>query len=100
MKRGKWIVLPIFIAVLCQSVPCPALAFSGETKAALCPAAELPAVTDTQTVQNERAVIDYSNTADGYVTAKYTGTAGKVKAQVAGPGATYTYNLLNCFPNI
>ena len=93
MKKGKWIVLPILIAILCQSVPGEVWAFSGETKALVRPAAALPAVTDVQTVQNDRAVIDYSNTADGYVTAKYTGTVGKVKAQVAGPGATYTYNL-------
>ncbi len=46
-----------------------------------------------QAVQNGQAVIDYSSAADGYVTAKYTGSAGKIKAQVAGPGATYTYNL-------
>ena len=93
MKRGKWIVLPVLIAVLCQFAPGKAWAFFGETKALVRPAAALPAVTGAQTVQNDRAVIDYSNTADGYVTAKYTGTVGKIKAQVAGPGATYTYNL-------
>ena len=46
-----------------------------------------------QSVQNGQAVIDYSNAAGGYVTAEYTGGVGKVKAQVAGPGGTYTYNL-------
>ena len=40
------------------------------------------------------AVIDYSNTADGYVMACYTGqTDKKLKAQVKGPTTTYTYNL-------
>lgn len=40
------------------------------------------------------AVIDYSNTADGYVMACYTGqTDKKLKAQVKGPSTTYTYNL-------
>lgn len=45
--------------------------------------------------QSSQAAIDYSNTADGYVMAKFTaGTDKKIKAQVKGPtGVTYTYNL-------
>ncbi|MBR5230122.1 MAG: transglutaminase domain-containing protein [Firmicutes bacterium] len=40
------------------------------------------------------AVIDYSNTADGYVMVKYLKkTSKKLKAQVKGPATTYTYNL-------
>lgn len=49
------------------------------------------------------AVIDYSNTADGYVMAKFTGTTDKrLKVQVKGPNTTYTYNIekgeWNVFP--
>ena len=41
------------------------------------------------------AVIDYSNTRDGYVTVLYTGDAGRsVKAQVRGPSLTYTYDIV------
>ena len=49
----------------------------------------------TLTQKNSKAVIDYSNTADGYVMAQYTAqTDKKLKAQVAGPTTTYTYNLV------
>ncbi len=40
------------------------------------------------------ALIDYSNTKDGYVMAQYTAaTTQRLKAQVKGPGTTYTFNL-------
>lgn len=40
------------------------------------------------------AVIDCSNTGEGYIMADYTGTNTKVKLQIKGPDAvTYTYNL-------
>ena len=43
---------------------------------------------------NGKAVIDYSNTADGYVMVKYTAaTTKRIKVQVKGPTTTYTYNL-------
>ena len=43
----------------------------------------------------KNAVIDYSNTKDGYVMACYTGVTEKqLKAQVKGPTTTYTYNLV------
>lgn len=48
----------------------------------------------TMAERNEQAVIDYSNTGDGYVMVNYTAsTASRLKAQVTGPAATYTYNL-------
>lgn len=48
----------------------------------------------TKTQKNNKAIIDYSNIADGYVMAQYTAqTDKKLKAQVAGPTTTYTYNL-------
>ena len=44
--------------------------------------------------QSEQAVIDYSDTARGYVTVCYTKpTDLRLKAQVKGPTTTYTYNL-------
>lgn len=45
--------------------------------------------------KNESAIVDYSNTQDGYVMAQYTApTSKKLKAQVTGPsGTTYTYDL-------
>lgn len=42
----------------------------------------------------EVATIDASNTSEGYLMAKYTGSVAKVKFQIKGPdGNTYTYNL-------
>ena len=64
---------------------------------------EAPAAlsTDLQTVasgilvkKNEKAVIDYSNTKDGYVMVQFTAsTAKRLKALVKGPTTTYQYNL-------
>ncbi len=43
---------------------------------------------------NEYAVIDASNTSEGYVIVRYIGSSPKVKLQITGPDeTTYTYNL-------
>ncbi len=45
--------------------------------------------------RNERAVIDYSNSAEGYVMACFTAeTQARLKLRVTGPKTTYTYNLV------
>lgn len=42
----------------------------------------------------DSAVIDYSNAADGYIMAQYTGeTESRLKVLVKGPTTTYSYNL-------
>ena len=42
----------------------------------------------------DEAVIDYSNTADGYVMVRYTAqTESRLKVLVKGPSTTYAYNL-------
>ena len=44
--------------------------------------------------RSNNAVIDYSNTSDGYVMVQYTAdTSKRLKAQVKGPTTTYTYNV-------
>ncbi|MCI2058987.1 MAG: transglutaminase-like domain-containing protein [Oscillibacter sp.] len=55
----------------------------------------MPEASGTLTKKNDKAVIDYSNTEDGYVMVSYTAsTAKKLKAQVKGPsGTTYTYDI-------
>lgn len=55
----------------------------------------VPEASGTLVKKNENAVVDYSNTRDGYVMAQYTAaTSKKLKAQVSGPsGTTYTYDL-------
>lgn len=54
----------------------------------------LPEASGTLVQSNGKAVIDYSNTADGYVMVKYTAaTTKRIKVQVKGPTTTYTYNL-------
>ncbi len=48
----------------------------------------------TKVQRSDNAVIDYSNTADGYVMVRYTtATDVRLKAQVKGPKSTYTYDL-------
>lgn len=43
---------------------------------------------------NALATVDYSNTSDGYVMAKYTGSVSLIKVQVTGPnGVKQTYTL-------
>lgn len=54
----------------------------------------LPQASGTKTQKNQKAIIDYSNTADGYVMVKYTAsTTQRLKVLVKGPTTTYTYNL-------
>ena len=44
--------------------------------------------------RSDHAVIDYSNTSDGYVMVQFTAdTSKQLKAQVKGTATTYTYNL-------
>ena len=44
--------------------------------------------------KNSYAIIDYSNTEDGYVMVKYAAeTTNRLKVQVKGPSTTYTYNI-------
>lgn len=53
-----------------------------------------PEASGVRTKESAKAVIDYSNTTDGYVMVNFTGeTAKRLKAQVKGPTTTYTYNL-------
>lgn len=48
----------------------------------------------TLTNGNKLATVDYSNTSDGYVMAKYTGSVNIIKVQITGPnGVTQTYTL-------
>ena len=48
----------------------------------------------TLTKQNDKAVIDYSNTKDGYVMVRYNQASDKrLKVLVKGPTTTYQYNL-------
>ena len=54
----------------------------------------MPVASGAQVQQNSRAVIDYSNIVDGYVMVKFTdATQTRLKVQVTGPTATYTYDL-------
>lgn len=44
--------------------------------------------------KGNKAIIDYSNTSDGYVMVKFTAsTTKRLKTQVQGPTTTYTYNI-------
>lgn len=54
----------------------------------------LPEASGILVQKNGKAEIDYSNTRDGYVMARFTASTDKrLKVQVKGPATTYTYNL-------
>lgn len=55
----------------------------------------MPQAPGSAVQKNDKAIIDYSNSSDGYLMIQYTAsTTKKLKAQVKGPsGVTYTYNL-------
>ena len=53
-----------------------------------------PVASGEKVSENGKAVIDYSNTEDGYVMIKFVGETDKrLKTQIVGPHTTYTYNL-------
>ncbi len=56
-----------------------------------------PVASGTAVVKNQSAIIDYSNTKDGYVMIGWIGGgSARIKVQSTGPsGTTYTYNLNN-----
>lgn len=94
MKTGKWIAVFLLAALLSESMAGTAYAFNGGRQKAVLSPASLPSASGTLTEQNESAVIDYSNTGDGYVMVNYTAaTDRRIKAQVTGPATTYTYDL-------
>ena len=68
-----------------------------ETPGAMTPAvpAGTPEAPGRLEKRNAQAVIDWSNTADGYVMVRYTQpTQQRLKVIVKGPSASYTYNLM------
>ena len=71
----------------------PALQPSATVSAA--PGLSSAQASGTKEERASRTVIDYSNTADGYVMVKFTAeTTKRIKAQVKGPATTYTYNVI------
>lgn len=58
------------------------------------PVGQMPQASGTAVEKNDKAEIDYSNTADGYVMVRFTGnTTKRLKAQVIGPSTTYNYDI-------
>ncbi len=85
MEKRKWFTGLIIAALF---------TFFRNPLCALAAGEALPVASGTQVVQNANAVIDYSNTGDGYVMVNYTGSpGGRLKVQVQSPGGTYTYDL-------
>lgn len=59
----------------------------------------VPEAPGTEVQENEYAHLDYSNSSEGYVIVRYTGSSPKVKLQITGPNSvTYTYNLCSTAP--
>ena len=66
----------------------------GEAPASVASVIEPTTAGGTQVEQNENCIIDYSNTASGYVNVKYLESTDKIiKAQVTKGSATYTYTI-------
>lgn len=53
----------------------------------------VPTASGTVTYSNGPVTVDASNTQNGYVMVKYSGSVGKIKVQIAKDGLTYTYDL-------
>ena len=82
---------PVALAEMPVAAEAEALA---ETTPVPVPALPVAEATGTKTKKVSKAVIDYSNTQDGYVMVQFTGqTTKRIKAQVKGPTTTYTYNV-------
>ena len=63
------------------------------------PVCLVPEASGTVIYENEFAVLDASNSAEGYVMVRYIGSSPKVKLQITGPNeTTYTYNLSTSEP--
>ncbi len=71
-----------------------ALAQEPEEMSAVVPAAAVTVASGVLVKENTDAVIDYSNTQDGYVMVQYKAASNvRLKAMVKGPSTAYTYNL-------
>ena len=92
-SEGAWYVdvAPLTVEIAAELVPLSASPAALSVELPALPAAQ---ASGTREKRVSRAVIDYSNTRDGYVMVQFTGqTAKRIKAQVKGPTATYTYNV-------
>lgn len=91
VKRAAALLLAlILLAGYGGSVGCAAPAEKEEEL----PVLLLPEASGKAVQKNTRAEIDYSNTADGYVMARFTASTDKrLKVQITGPSTTYSYDL-------
>lgn len=90
MKRWKHIDAFLMAALTCLGST-DAITVNAQQ---ICRVAQSPVASGSLAEQSERATIDYSNTGDGYVMVNYSAVAsGRLKVQVTGPAATYTYDL-------
>ena len=89
--------IPALVLAAVLSAGCIQSAAAAGTPASIAAAQSgmlLPVAAGTVVQKCDRAVIDYSNTADGYVMVNFTGsTTKRLKVQVTGPATTYTYDL-------
>ncbi len=87
-KRLSWLVLCVLLtAALC-------LSSLGSTAQPIPRAPIYPVASGVHTVDNSQALIDYSNTADGYILASYRGDATmRAKLRLSCGERSYTYDL-------
>lgn len=94
-KRFIAVCLAAMLTVSLAAQSASAAGKTAVTLGAAIPVSITPAASGRLVQKTENAEIDYSNTADGYIMARYNGSASaKLKAQVTGPsGVVYTYDL-------
>ena len=95
MKIRKWMKILLLAVFFWGSRSSTANAYVGEYAGIVELKDEaVPLAAGTEVEKNEKAVVDYSNTGDGYVMVNYTAkTDRRLKVQVAGPSTTYTYDI-------
>lgn len=94
----KFCMYILLIAVLLSAVACGGGGDSDDPNAPLrdsTPRVLEPKATGAVVSENKYAIIDASNSSDGYVMVKYLGTntSPKVRIQLGTSGAEYTYNI-------
>lgn len=93
MKFWRKAVASLLALSISMSCATPAAALKSSDGGAVPLAVSAPTASGKKEQKNSKAVIDYSNTADGYVMVQYTAsTSNRLKVQVTR-NTTYTYDL-------
>lgn len=97
---GKWRILLAFFCILSLLTALSGCRKAADTEAGSSgsrdntPQVLVPTAPGTSVIGNERISLDISNTAEGYLCARYAGSASRIKIFIITPDEVkYTYNL-------